>query len=40
MQPGITGTESWSVLNLVGGIVLFAVFVILVAYAMSRSTRE
>jgi hypothetical protein len=40
MHPGITGTESWSVPNLVGGVVLFVVFVIVVAYVMSRATRD
>ncbi|HSM01744.1 MAG TPA: hypothetical protein VK960_04780, partial [Acidimicrobiia bacterium] len=40
MHSGITGTEPWNVPNLVGGVVLFVLFVVVVSYAMTRSTRD
>jgi hypothetical protein len=36
----MTGTESWTLTNLLGGIVLAAVVVALVSYAMTRATRD
>ena len=40
MQHEITAAEPWSLPNLVGGVLLFVLFVLLVSYVMARATRE
>jgi len=39
MYLAITGTESWTLPNILGGVALFVAVVLLASYAMSRSTK-
>ena len=39
MYLAITGTESWTLPNILGGVALFVVVILLASFAMSRSTK-
>ncbi|MEX0825387.1 MAG: hypothetical protein WD184_01315 [Acidimicrobiia bacterium] len=40
IHPAITGTEAWTVPNVIGAEVLFALAVGLIVFAMSRSAGK
>jgi len=40
LHLAITGTESWTLPNILGGVVLFVVVVAVASYAMARATKE
>jgi hypothetical protein len=40
IHPAITGTEAWTIPNVIGAAVLFAVVVGLIAYAMTRAAGK